>query len=42
VLGYAALGESPVTMLFYGTALKNAVAEAIKNMVRYPATGTTM
>jgi hypothetical protein len=40
VLSYAASGESAVTMLFYGTALKNAVNEAVGNMVRYLGTGS--
>jgi hypothetical protein len=39
VLLYAAMGESPVTLMFYGTALKNAVNDAVGNMVRYLATG---
>lgn len=39
VLSYAAVGESAVTMLFYGTALRNAVNEAVGNMVRYLGTG---
>lgn len=39
VLSYAAAGESAVTLLFYGTALKNAVNEAVRNMVRYLGTG---
>jgi hypothetical protein len=39
VLSYAAMGESAVTMLFYGTALRNAVNQAVENMVRYLGTG---
>jgi hypothetical protein len=39
VLLYAAMGESPVTLMFYGTALKNAVNDAIGNMIRYLSTG---
>jgi hypothetical protein len=39
VLSYAAVGESGVTMMFYGTALRNAVNEAVGNMVRYLGTG---
>jgi len=38
-LSYAAMGESGVTMLFYGTALRNAVNEAVENMVGYLGTG---
>jgi hypothetical protein len=41
VLQYAALGESGVTMFMYGTALKNAVNQAVANMVRYLETGLT-
>ena len=41
VLAYSATGEAKVTMLFFGTALKNAVSNAIKYMVNYPVTGLT-
>ncbi|MBN2188449.1 MAG: hypothetical protein JW699_03265 [Chitinispirillaceae bacterium] len=41
VLGYTSTGESKVTMFFFGTALKNAVAKSIKYMIKYLATGLT-
>jgi hypothetical protein len=39
VLGYTSTGESKVTMFFFGTALKDAVAKSIKYMIKYLATG---
>jgi hypothetical protein len=41
VLAYDAIGQAKVTMLFYGTALKEAVGDAIDNMIKYLKTGVT-
>lgn len=41
VLGYTSTGDSKVTMFFYGTALKDAVAKSIKYMIKYLVTGVT-
>jgi hypothetical protein len=41
VLSYTSTGESKVTMFFFGTALKDAVAKSIKYMIKYLATGLT-
>ena len=41
ILAYAAVGQSKVTMMFYGTALKAAVANAIRYMARFLKTGAT-
>jgi hypothetical protein len=42
VLAYDAIGQAKVSMMFYGTALKAAVGNAIGNMVKYIKTGKTM
>lgn len=41
VLAYSSTGEAKVTMLFFGTALKGAVANSIKYMIKYLRTGVT-
>ncbi|MBN2038222.1 MAG: hypothetical protein JW768_15885 [Chitinispirillaceae bacterium] len=41
VLSYWSLGEEGVTMLFYGTALKGAIAKALRTAVRYLQKGST-
>jgi hypothetical protein len=40
VLAYWALGEEHVTMMFYGTALKAAMAKAVRDMVKYLHAGS--
>lgn len=41
ILSYSSTGDSKVTLLFYGAALKSAVADSIQYMVKYLATGLT-
>lgn len=41
ILAYSSTGEAKVTMMFFGTALKNAVSNSIKYMVNYLVTGLT-
>ncbi|MBN2037090.1 MAG: hypothetical protein JW768_10140 [Chitinispirillaceae bacterium] len=41
VLSYASIGEAKVTMMFFGTALKNAVSNSIKHSLRYVESGMT-
>jgi hypothetical protein len=40
-LAYTATGRCSVTMLFFGTALKSAVEDAVGNMIEYLKTGVT-
>jgi hypothetical protein len=39
VLSFSSMGDSKVVMLFFGTALKNAVKDAIVHMLNYVVTG---
>jgi len=39
VLAYSSTGEAKVTMLFFGTALKKAVSNSVKYMVKYLVSG---
>jgi hypothetical protein len=39
VLSFSSMGDSKVVMLFFGTALKNAVREAVVHMLKYLVTG---
>jgi NADH:ubiquinone oxidoreductase subunit 5 (subunit L)/multisubunit Na+/H+ antiporter MnhA subunit len=41
ILAYSSTGQAKVTMMFFGTALKNAVSNSIKYMVNYLVTGLT-